>query len=175
MRINTMKFPITLALVILALSSSAQRWIPKSITQTTILVEQFKYQDPNRTLESIDDNYEDARDSFIETTNANLENYNTKFSELFKDYKGKYILAIPNKIDEQYPDKNTYRYILRREPFFGNKKVYNSSLNKTDDQSYFAYRYYFYDRVTKQQYEPYYFSGDQWLQVRRIVFWLNQQ
>ncbi|HMS50739.1 MAG TPA: hypothetical protein PKD56_00305, partial [Chitinophagales bacterium] len=72
------------------------------------------------------------------------------------------------------PDVQQYRYILRREPFFGNKKVLNAASNTVEDVSYFAYRYYFHDRQTKTDYTPYYFSGDLWLQMQRLVFWMNK-
>ncbi len=81
---------------------------------------------------------------------------------------------VPSKIKEEFPDRNTHRYILRREAFFGNKNVYNVETKKSENQSYFAYRYYFYDRVTRETYPSYYFSGDKWAQLKRLTFWLNQ-
>ncbi|HNL07418.1 MAG TPA: peptide deformylase [Chitinophagales bacterium] len=46
-----------------ALSVVAQNsWIPKGANATTILVEQFKYCDPNSTLYGVDEDYEDIAD-----------------------------------------------------------------------------------------------------------------
>lgn len=151
----------------------AQQWIPDDIHSTTILVERYKYQDPNRTLLDVEDEYEDQKDDFIAKTNNNLENYNEILDSIFKKYTFDYKLAVFGKINEEYPDKTTHRYILRRDVFFGNKRVLNTTNNKIEDQSYIAYRYYFYDRKTRKSFSPYYFSGDQWEQIERIIYWLN--
>ncbi len=165
----------TLCLLVATSFAFAQkRWIPNDVHTTTILVERFKYQDPNNTLEDIDEFFEDDRDDFIEETNDNLESYNVKLAPLFKDYKYPYELVPVGKIEELYPDKNKYRYILRREAFFGNKRTLNLQTKSVEDESYFAYRYYFHDRVTRESYPYYSFSGDQWRQVKRIVYWLNR-
>jgi len=165
----------TLCLIVATSFAFAQKkWIPTDVHQTTILVERFKYQDPSNTLDEIDEFFEDDRDDFIEETNDNLEAYNEKLSPLFKKYKFPYELVPVGKIDELYPDKRQHRYILRREAFFGNKRTLNLATKNVEDESYFAYRYYFHDRQTKESYPYYYFSADQWGQVKRIVHWLNK-
>lgn len=153
--------------------SMAQSWIPQGIHRTTVLVERYKFQDPNNTLADIDEDYEDAKKAHIEAINKNLDRYNNSLDSTFRAYKSPYKLAVLGKIDEEYPDKNAYRYILRRELFFGNKKILNPATQRVEDKSYFAYKYYFYDRLLRKNLDYYYFSGDQWSQVRRIIFWLN--
>ncbi len=157
-----------------SLAFAQKKWLPDDVQTTTLLVERFKYQDPNNTLEDVDEFFEDDRDDFIEETNDNLEAYNEKLEPIFKKYKHSFELVPVGKIDELYPDKNEHRYILRREAFFGNKRSLNLKTKEVEDESYFAYRYYFYDRKTKESYPYYYFSGDQWQQLKRIVYWLNK-
>jgi len=165
----------TLCLIVTtSLTFAQKKWMPNDVQTTTLLVERFKYQDPNNTIEDIDDFFEDDRDDFIEETNDNLEAYNTQLEPIFKKYKHSYELTPVGKIDELYPNKSTHRYILRREAFFGNKRTLNLKTKKVEDDSYFAYRYYFYDRKTKESYPYYYFSGDQWEQIKRIIYWLNK-
>ncbi|MBK6610493.1 MAG: hypothetical protein IPI59_01595 [Sphingobacteriales bacterium] len=153
---------------------SAQSWIPKDLQTTTLIIEQFKYYDPQYTLDDVDEEYEARKIEFLNTTNLNLDNYNEKADAIFKTYHHKYAMSAPGEINKLYPDVQQYRYILRREPFFGNKKVLNAASNTVEDVSYFAYRYYFHDRQTKTDYTPYYFSGDLWLQMQRLVFWMNK-
>ncbi len=168
-------FCLALGMFLHANLTMAQKWIPEDIHSTTVLVERYKYMDPDLTLEDVDDEYEDKKETFISKANTELADRNTKLDELFKAYKHPYVTAIPGKIDKEYPDKDTHRFILKRDVFFGKKEGLNTTSNKVEDQSYFAYRYYFYDRKTKQSFTPYYFSGDQWQQVRRVIFWLNQE
>lgn len=148
-------------------------WIPKDLRTTTVLIEEFKYYNPNSTLTGVDEDYEDMKDTFLENTNEKLEEYNQKLAVVFKNYKYSYELAILGKLDELFADKQKYRYLLKREPYFGRKKVINEATQNKQDQSYCGYKYYFYDRVTNQSYPAYYYSGDQWTQLQRIVFWLN--
>lgn len=168
-------FFVLCVVCLFALSVAAQNsWIPKGANATTILVEHFKYCDPNSTLYGVDEDYEDMRDEFLEKTNESLENYNQQLGELFKNYKYSYELVMLGKVEEMFPDKQKYRYMLRREPYFGKKKVVtNSSIQSKEDQSYCGYRYYFYDRLENKKLAAYYFSGDQWVQIQRIIFWLN--
>jgi hypothetical protein len=154
--------------------SMAQKWIPQDLRLSVMLVERFKYQDPNATLADVDDQYEDQKDDFIERTNDNLEPYNVRLDSIYKACQVEYKLVDLGKVDELYPDPVTYRYLLRREAFFGMKKVLNPTTQKNEDQSYCAYRYYFYDRFLKKTYPYYYYSGNQWDQLKRIVFWLNK-
>ena len=152
----------------------AQKWIPQDLRTSVMLVERFKYQDPNATLADVDDMYEDQKDEFIENTNNHLEPYNQRLDSLYKSCNAEHKLVDLGKVDELYPDVMMYRYLLRREAFFGTKKVLNLTTKKTEDQSYCAYRYYFYDRFLKRSYPYYYYSGNQWDQVKRIVFWVNK-
>ena len=166
---------LPIALFIFAsLPAFAQKWIPESLGQTTILVERFKYHDPSYTLTDIDDFYEDDRDDFVENANAQLDALNQKLEKVFTAYKYPYELVSRGKLDEKYPDKTKHRFFLDREIFFGNKKAYNPNTKKVEDQSYFAYRYRFVDRLNGTEYPPYFFSGDQWSQVKRLIFWLNR-
>ncbi len=165
---------VFLATALMSTNLFAQRWIPDGINGSKVLVERFKYQDPEAVLYDIDDMYEDQRDEFIEQTNSEMDSYNVKLDELLKALKVEHASVPIGQVDEKYPDKSDYRYLLRREPFFGRKTIYDSATKATKDESYFAYRYYFVDRKTKEEYPPYYFSGDQWTQIKRIVFWLNQ-
>ena len=162
-----------LCFLLFTCSIYAQQWIPDDITATNLLVERYKYQDPNMTLLDIEEEYEVQKDDFVSSTNDNLENYNDILDSMFTAYQHDYNLAVFGKIEEDYPDKNVHRYILRRDVFFGNKRVLNPESGKLEDDSYIAYRYYFYDRLTKESYPPYYFSGDQWAQIKRIIYWLN--
>jgi len=155
--------------------AQAQKWIPSELKNTTLLVERYRYQDPDEILEDVDDMYEDEKEAFIETTNNNTEQLNKKLVETFKAYKKPHKTVPLGKINELYPDKKTYRFVLKREPFFGKKKALNTQTKKTEDESYFAYRYFFYDRLTRKEYMSYYFSGSQWEQVDRMIFWLNSQ
>jgi hypothetical protein len=148
-------------------------WIPKDVRTSTLLIEEFKYYDPNNTLTGVDEDYEDMKDDFLENTNAKLEEYNQKLGSILKNYKYSYELAMLSKLDERFADKQKYRYLLRREPYFGRKKVTNEGTQSKQDLSYCGYKYYFYDRVNNQSYPAYYYSGDQWTQLQRIVFWLN--
>ncbi len=157
----------------LTVRTQAQSWIPEDLTTSIVLIERFKYQDPNMTLSDIDEMYEDQRDEFIENTNENLERFNVRLDSIFRTCKIKVAPTDLGKMDEQFSNIAAYRYVLRRDVFFGKKKVLNSA-QKPEDQSYIAYRYYFYDRVLKKTYPYYYFSGTQWAQLQRIVFWLNQ-
>lgn len=150
----------------------AQKWIPKDVHNYTILVERFNYQDPLAYYDFVDEMYELEQEEFLEEANERLENDNDKLDAIFQAYKHKYLTVSPSKINEY--DKNEYRYVLRRELFYGNKKVINTNTSTTEDQSYFAYRYYFYDRQTGENYPAYYYSGDQYNQLKRIVFWLNR-
>jgi len=154
-------------------TANAQIWIPDDIAQSTVLIERFRFQYPDDVLEDLDE-YEDEKEEFIEATNDNLEKYNNRLDELFKGYRHNYKTVPISKIKELYPDKKQYRYVLKREVFFGKKKALNPTTKKVENKSYFAYRYFFYDRVTRKEYMPYYFSGTQWDQVERIVFWLNK-
>lgn len=151
-----------------------QSWIPDNIKESTILVNEFKYRDPYNTLDDVDEEYEDDKDGFLGKTNNNLRPYNDKLKNMFGAYRGKYVLVAPGKIKADYSDKSKYRYELRREPFLGIKKVYNEKTKEVEDKSYFAYRYYFFDRVAREKYSSYFFSGDQWSQIKRVIFWLNE-
>lgn len=167
-------FSLLLLLCIVQQAAISQSsWIPSNLRTTTVLVEQFKYYDPNNTLNGVDEDYEDLKDEFLENTNGQLEDYNQKLTNIFKNYKYSYELTMLGKIDELYGDKTKYRYVLRREPYFGRKKIIEVATQNKQDLSYCGYKYYFYDRVTKQSYPAYYYSGDQWTQLQRIVFWLN--
>jgi len=150
------------------------QWIPPGVKSTTILVERFRYQDPDMAYSNIDEMYEDDKIDFLTEANSRLETDNQKLEEVFKGYKGSFITIPAVKIEEVYPDLNTHRYILKRDLRGGSKKALNPTSGNVEDKSYFAYRYYFYDRVTKKNYPAYYFSGDTWTQLRRLVYWLNQ-
>jgi hypothetical protein len=150
------------------------QWIPAGIKNTTVLVERFRYQDPEMAYSNIDEMYEDERIEFLEEANNRLEQDNQKLEEVFKSYNGNLITIPAVKIDEVYPDMNIYRFVLKRDLFYGSKKTINPTTNNVEDKSYFAYRYYFYDRVSKTNYPAYYFSGDAWTQLKRLVFWLNK-
>lgn len=168
------KIAALLIAFIFTINCFAQKWIPSDIKQTTLLVERYKYQEPQRTLTDVDEEYEEAKDNHINSINNQLEKYNAKLDSIFKTCSISYVTAVPGKIDEEYSDTKKYRYILKRELFFGNKKIINPVTKSIEDKSYFAYRYFFYDRVLKQNYPFYYFSGDQWTQLKRIIYWLNQ-
>ena len=43
-------------------------WIPKDVRTSTLLIEEFKYYDPNNTLTGVDEDYEDMKDEFLENT-----------------------------------------------------------------------------------------------------------
>lgn len=152
----------------------AQKWIPQDLRTSVMLIERFKYQDPNATLVDVDEMYEDQKDAFIANTNDKLEPYNLRLDSIYRNCNADYKLVDLGKTDELYPDVMMYRYILRREAFFGMKKVLNPVTQKTEDQSYCAYRYYFYDRFLKKSYPYYYYSGNQWDQLKRIVYWVNK-
>ncbi|OWY20194.1 hypothetical protein C7N43_22220 [Sphingobacteriales bacterium UPWRP_1] len=150
------------------------QWIPEGVKNTTLLVERFKYQDPDMAYSNIDEMYEDDKIDFLTEANDHLEVDNQKLEEVFKQYKGKYVTITPVKLDEAYPDLNLYRFVLKRDLFYGRKKVLNPATSNVEDKSYFAYRYYFFDRVSKKNYPAYYFSGDTWTQLKRVVYWLNR-
>lgn len=152
----------------------AQKWIPQDLRASVMLVERFKYQDPNAILTDVDDMYEDQKDDFIERTNDNLDPYNVRLDSIYRSCNAEYKLVDLGKVDELYPDVMMYRYLLRREAFFGMKKVLNPTTKKNEDQSYCAYRYYFYDRFLKKSLPYYCYSGNQWDQLKRIVFWINK-
>ncbi len=165
----------------------AQTWIPEDVKSTTILIERFKYQNPDDLELELDDKNEDACKVFVKNANDSLKQYNEKLATAFKDCKLKYELAVTGKIDEKYEDTEKYRYVLKRDLYYGQKKVLpekaqeKSEAKKAEDkktadlksESFFAYRYYFYDREEDEDLPTYYFSGDQWSQVERLVFWLN--
>lgn len=156
------------------LMAQQPEWIPVGVKNTTLLIERFKYQDPDMAYSNIDEMYEDDKIDFLEEANQRLEQDNQKLEDVFKLYKGNYKTITPVKLDEVYPDISLYRFVMKRDLFYGRKKVMNPATNNVEDKSYFAYRYYFFDRVSKKNYPAYYFSGDTWSQLKRVVYWLNK-
>ncbi|HMS51972.1 MAG TPA: hypothetical protein PKD56_06570, partial [Chitinophagales bacterium] len=77
---------------------SAQSWIPKDLQTTTLIIEQFKYYDPQYTLDDVDEEYEARKIEFLNTTNLNLDNYNEKADAIFKTYHHKYAMSAPGEI-----------------------------------------------------------------------------
>lgn len=173
MRVIASFFSLTTLLAV-AYPSQAQSWIPTDLHSGVVLIERFRYQDPGMTLVDVDESYEDQKDEFIEITNDQLEPYNQRLDSLFRTCNVKNQMVDLGKVDEQFPDVRLFRYMLKRDVFFGKKKALDPKTQKVTDQSYFAYRYYFYDRITKKSFPYYYYSGSQWDQLKRIVFWLNQ-
>jgi len=169
----TLKSVIALLTLCFYVSVSAQTWIPEDIKSTTILIERFNYQDPEETFDEVDERYEDDKIAFISAENGHMDKDNLKLDALFKQCTLQYFTVSPSKVRSEYPDKEEFRYILRREVFLGKKKVFNASTKKIEDQTYFGYKYYFYDRKSREYYPSYYFSGDKWTQLERVIFWLN--
>lgn len=153
----------------------AQAWLPDDVGETTILVERFKYQNPDDLDLDIDDTYESQKETFVKEANDNLKKFNTKLEGIFASTRQAHKLAISGKIDKDFEDTDKYRYVLKREIFFGDKSVMDAKTEKEVDKSYFAYRYYFYDRAEEEDLASYYFSGDKWEQLDRIIFWLDSK